>query len=384
MTDRRPPIAWAGLAALSLVTLACAAPPQPATDTAAAPVATSPGDPGDATAFRFDATWPKPLPDNWTLGNVVGVAVDARDDIWVIHRPGSLTAEEAGAAADPPLAECCRAAPPVIEFNQDGDVVQAWGGPGEGYEWPEAEHGIFVDHLDNVWIGGSGGNDAQILKFTQAGDFLLQIGRQGQGQGSNDLESFGQPAEIDVDPETNEVFIADGYGNRRVAVFDGGTGEYKRHWGAYGNTPTDDAYTYDPDAPPSQQFGRPVHCATIARYGLFYVCDRVNDRIQVFQKDGTYVDEVVISGRPRGFGSAFDVDFSRDAEQRYLYNIDGMNQKVWLLNRTTLEVLGSFGFGGHVAGGFTAAHSLAVDSSGNIYVGETLEGKRVQRFVLNP
>jgi len=384
VTDRRPPIAWAGLAALSLVTLACAAPPQPATDTAAAPVATSPGDPGDATAFRFDATWPKPLPDNWTLGNVVGVAVDARDDIWVIHRPGSLTAEEAGAAADPPLAECCRAAPPVIEFNQDGDVVQAWGGPGEGYEWPEAEHGIFVDHLDNVWIGGSGGNDAQILKFTQAGDFLLQIGRQGQGQGSNDLESFGQPAEIDVDPETNEVFIADGYGNRRVAVFDGGTGEYKRHWGAYGNTPTDDAYTYDPDAPPSQQFGRPVHCATIARDGLVYVCDRVNDRIQVFQKDGTYVDEVVISGRTRGFGSAFDVDFSRDAEQRYLYNIDGMNQKVWLLNRTTLEVLGSFGFGGHVAGGFTAAHSLAVDSSGNIYVGETLEGKRVQRFVLNP
>ena len=380
MTDRRLPIAWTGLAALSLVTLACAAPPQPATDTAAAPVATSPGDPGDATAFRFDATWPKPLPDNWTLGNVVGVAVDARDDIWVIHRPGSLTAEEAGAAADPPLAECCRAAPPVIEFNQDGDVVQAWGGPGEGYEWPEAEHGIFVDHLDNVWIGGSGGNDAQILKFTQAGDFLLQIGRQGQGQGSNDLESFGQPAEIDVDPETNEVFIADGYGNRRVAVFDGGTGEYKRHWGAYGNTPTDDAYTYDPDAPPSQQFGRPVHCATIARDGLVYVCDRVNDRIQVFQKDGTYVSEHFYAPDTLSQGSTWDIDFSHDPEQKWIYLADGQNMKVYIIERETMEVVTAFGDGGRQPGMFFAVHSIAVDSNGNIFTTETYEGSRLQKF----
>ena len=384
MTDGHLRIAWAGLAAVSLVTLACGAPAPPETETAAVPVATSPGDPGDAAAFQFDPSWPKPLPDNWTLGNVVGVAVDARDHIWVLHRPRSLTAEEAGAAATPPLAECCRPAPAVIEFNQDGDVVQAWGGPGDGYEWPAAEHGIFIDHMDNVWIGGSDATDAQILKFSREGDFLLQIGRQGQGQGSNDLENFGQPAEIDVDPETNEVFVADGYGNRRVAVFDADTGEYRRHWGAYGNRPTDDAYAYDPDAALSQQFGRPVHCATIANDGLVYVCDRINDRIQVFQKDGTYLDEVVISGRTRGFGSAFDVDFSRDPEQRYLYNVDGMNQKVWVLNRATLEILGSFGFGGHVSGGFTAAHSLTVDSNGAIYVGETLEGKRVQRFVLTP
>ena len=372
-------------AAMSLLTLllagACGGSPASTTETAA-PAAQTPGDPGDATAFQFDATWPKPLPDNWTLGNVVGVAVDARDHIWVLHRPRSLTTEEAGAATIPPLAECCRPAPAVIEFNQDGDVVQAWGGPGVGYEWPTAEHGIFIDHMDNVWIGGSGATDAQILKFTRAGDFLLQIGQQGQGQGSNDLANFGQPAEIDVDPETNEVFIADGYANRRVAVFDGDTGEYQRHWGAYGNPPTDEPYTYDPDAERSQQFGRPVHCATIAHDGLVYVCDRINDRIQVFQKDGTYLNEVVIAGRTRGFGSAFDVDFSRDPEQRYLYNVDGMNQKVWVLNRATLEILGSFGFGGHVAGGFTAAHSLVVDSNGAIYIGETLEGKRVQRFVL--
>ena len=335
----------------------------------------------DAAAFQFDATWPKPLPDNWTLGNVVGVAVDARDHIWIVHRPGSLNEQERGADATPPLAECCRPAPPVIEFDQAGDVVNAWGGPGEGYEWPDSEHGIFIDHLDNVWLGGSGGDDAHILKFTRDGEFLLQIGRHGQGEGSNDLANFGQPAEIDVDPETNEVYIADGYGNRRVAVFDADTGEYKRHWGAYGNRPTDEPYTYDPDAPLSQQFGRPVHCATLSDDGLVYVCDRVNDRIQVFQRDGTFLNEVVIAGRTRGFGSAFDVDFSPDGDQRVLYNIDGMNQKVWLIERSSLDILGSFGFGGHMAGGFTAAHSLTVDSSGNIYVGETLEGKRVQRFV---
>ncbi|SUZ57211.1 uncharacterized protein METZ01_LOCUS10065 [marine metagenome] len=374
-----------GIALLTVAgAVACGSGPAAEPEVPTESAAGAPGTAGDVPVFQFDPTWPKPLPNNWTLGNVVGVAIDARDDIWVIHRPGSLTAEEAGAAANPPLAECCRPAPAVIEFNQDGDVVQAWGGPGDGYEWPEAEHGIFIDHLDNVWIGGSGGNDAQILKFTQGGDFLLQIGRQGEGRGSNDLENFGQPAEIDIDPETNEVFIADGYGNRRVAVFDAQTGDYKRHWGAYGNQPTDDPYTYDPDAAPSQQFGRPVHCATLSNDGLVYVCDRVNDRIQVFERDGTFLNEVVIAGRTLGFGSAFDVDFSPDAEQRYLYNIDGMNQKVWLLNRTTLEIVGSFGFGGHAAGGFTAAHSLAVDAGGNIYVGETLEGKRVQRFVRTP
>ena len=337
---------------------------------------------GDGTNFEFDPTWPKPLPNNWTLGNVVGVDVDSNDHIWIVQRPLSLNQQESALDANPPLAEdCCRAAPPVIEFNQDGDVVQAWGGPGEGYEWPDSEHGIFIDHLDNVWLGGSGGEDAHILKFTKNGEFLMQIGSHGQGQGSNDTANFGQPAEIDVDPETNEVIIADGYGNRRVAIFDADTGEYKRHWGAYGNVPTDDAYTYDPDAEPSQQFGRPVHCATLSDDGLLYVCDRVNNRIQVFQRDGTFINEFVMAPRTRDFGSAFDVDFSPDPDQQYLYNIDGMNAKIWVINRSDLSIVNTIGFGGHQAGGFTAAHSLAVDSNGHIYVGETLEGKRVQRFV---
>lgn len=353
--------------------------PVPAED--GEPNAMATGPIGDGTDFEFDPMWPKPLPNNWTLGNVVGVDVDSNDHIWVVHRPGSLTPQEAGADADPPLAECCRPAPPVIEFNRDGDVVQAWGGPGDGYEWPDSEHGIFIDHLDNVWLGGSGGDDAQILKFTKSGDFLMQIGAHGQGQGSNDTANFGQPAEIDVDPETNEVIIADGYGNRRVVIFDADSGEYKRHWGAYGNVPTDDPYTYDPDAEPSQQFGRPVHCATLSHDGLLYVCDRINNRIQVFERDGTFINEVMMAPRTRGFGSAFDVDFSPDADQQYLYSIDGMNAKIWVISRKDLSIVNSIGFGGHQAGGFTAAHSLAVDSDGNIYVGETLEGKRVQRFV---
>ena len=324
-----------------VATLACGSTlPVPDDDEAGAQMESA-ASAGAGTGFEFDPMWPKPLPENWTLGNVVGVAVDSNDHIWVVHRPGSLTPQEAGADATPPLAECCRPAPPVIEFNQDGDVVQAWGGPGDGYEWPESEHGIFLDHMDNVWLGGSGGSDSQVLKFTKSGDFLLQIGAQGQGQGSNDTANFGMPAELDVDPETNEVYIADGYGNRRVAVFDADTGEYKRHWGAYGNVPTDDAYTYDPDALPSQQFGRPVHCATLASDGLLYVCDRVNDRIQVFEKDGTFVNEVFIAQRTLGFGSAFDVDFSPDADQQFLYSIDGMNQKIWVLARDDLSIVDS-------------------------------------------
>ena len=363
-------------------TLACGSPPPAAEEAAAGASSGSVFDglPGGA-GFVFDPTWPKPLPDNWTLGSVVGVAIDSRDHIWIVQRPSSLSSQERGADDDPPLAECCRPAPPVIEFDQEGNVVQAWGGPGDGYEWPESEHGIFIDHMDNVWLGGNGGTDAHVLKFTRNGDFLLQIGAQGQGEGSNDTANFAQPAEIDVDPETNEVYIADGYGNRRVAVFDGDTGEYKRHWGGYGNVPTDEPYTYDPDAPPSQQFGRPVHCATLSADGRVYVCDRANNRIQVFERDGTFIDEVVMAPRTLDFGTAFDLDFSPDPDEEFLYNIDGMNERIWVISRADLSIVDTFGFGGHQAGGFTAAHSLAVDASGNIYVGETLEGKRVQRFV---
>lgn len=353
----------------------------------------------DAPTFTYDISWPKPLPNSWVLGNVVGVAVDARDHIWIIQRPSTVTDFERAADFNPPRAKCCKVAPPVIEFDQAGNVVQAWGGPGAGYEWPlpadapaaapfmskfpTGEHTVFIDQKDNVWLAGNGPGGSQILKFTRDGKFLLQIGHQGQSKGSGDTMNLKGPAGIDVDPVAKEVYVADGYGNRRVIVFDSETGAYKRHWGAYGKAPDDtvpNAYV-PPGGNPAPQFNT-VHCVRLSRDGLLYVCDRNNNRIQVFKKDGTFVKEAWVAKEtipPSGVTN--DIAFSPDAAQRFIYIIDGENSKVWILRRETLEVVGSFGRGGHFAGEFTQAHNLATDSKGNIYVGESLEGKRVQRFV---
>ena len=328
---------------------------------------------------RVDAFWPKDLPNNWLIGQVSGVAIDSQDHIWIVQRPGSLEAGEYGATTDPPTAECCAPAPPVIEFDAEGNVVSSWGGPGEGYEWPDTEHGIFVDHMDNVWVGGNGGPDHQVLKFSRDGTFLMKIGQKGMNEGSNSTQYLGRPADFYVDPETNEIYIADGYLNKRVIVFDADTGEYRRHWGAYGNEPSDDDIGgFDPDAPGAQQFRSPVHCVRIANDGLVYVCDRGNNRIQVFQKDGTYVDEVFIARRTFGAGSTWDVDLSPD--QVFLYDADGTNQKIWMLMRESLEIMGSFGRHGRNAGQFHWVHNLAVDSQGNIYTAEVSLGRRVQKF----
>lgn len=332
--------------------------------------------------FEVDAGWPKPLPDNWIIGNVGGIAVDARDHVWVLHRPGSLSADETAAATSPPTAQCCVPAPPVIEFDPAGNVVQAWGGPGDGYEWPEEEHGIFIDDGGSVWISGSGRSDAHILKFTRTGEFLLQIGRQGRSDGSNDTEDMGRPAQMRLDAAAGEIYVADGHGNRRVVVFDAATGAYKRHWGAYGDRPDDAVVVrYDPQAPPPRQFGGSgsVHCIRIARDGLVYVCDRSNDRLQIFRKDGTFVTEAFVAGETLGLGTVADLDFSPD--QTLLYVADGTNQKVWILRRDTLQTIGSFGRHGRNAGQFHWIHALAVDSNGNIYTGEANEGKRAQKFV---
>ena len=333
--------------------------------------------------FEVDPLWPKPLPNHWLLGTTIGVSVDNRDHIWIIHRGGSLSAGETPAAQDPPnAAECCFPAPPVLEFDQAGTLVNYWGGPGEGYEWPASNHGIWVDHMDNVWIGGNGGPDSHLLKFDRTGNFLLQVGRSGGNAGSNDSENFGRVAKIMVDPKDNEAYIADGYLNKRVAVLDAETGAMKRFWGAYGNTPDDaDLGRYDPDAEPAQQFRTPVHCADLSNDGLVYACDRVNNRIQVFQKDGTFVEELIVARETLGAGSAWDVAFSRDADQKYLYMADGVNEKVYVIDRREMEVISSFGDGGRQPGQFYGAHSIATDSSGNIYTTETFEGKRVQKFV---
>ncbi|MDA2930800.1 hypothetical protein MYX84_12795 [Acidobacteria bacterium AH-259-O06] len=346
--------------------------------------ATAAGDEtGGAPVFKVDPFWPKPLPNDWLIGEVGGIAVDSRDHIWVVQRQGSLSEDELGAVQDPPISICCKPAPPVMEFDAEGNFIQGWGGPGEGYEWPAREHGIFVDYKDNVWVGGNAPDDHQVLKLSRDGTFLLQIGQAGKTGGSNHTEYLGRPADIYVDPEANEVYVADGYLNKRVIVFDADTGEYKRHWGAYGEKPDDtDLGLYAPNAPVAKQFRNPVHAVRISNDGLVYVADRVNNRIQVFQKDGTFVKEVFIAKKTLGPGSTWDVDLSQDAKQIFLYNSDGTNQQVWMLLREDLTILGAFGHRGRMAGQFHWVHSVAVDSQGNMYTGEVNQGRRVQKFVL--
>ena len=330
--------------------------------------------------YEADFYWPKPLPNNWMLGEVSGVSVDSRDHVWIIHRPRTLSDHDRYGAEG--KGDCCVPAPAVIEFDQAGNVVQTWGGPGQGYEWPESEHGIFVDHKDNVWVGGNAMKDAQILKFTRTGKFLFQIGHYGQSKGSNDTANLGRPAGIVVWAPTNEVFVADGYGNRRVVVYDADTGAYKRHWGAYGKRPEDAAprtRVYEGDGSP--QFNL-VHGLRISNDGFVYVGDRVNNRIQVFKLDGTFVKEGYIERKTSaGEGTAFDVAFSPDKQQRFFLVPDGSNKKLQIVNRETLEIAGfAGGHGGHGPSDFYHIHSIATDSKGNIYMGEVNAGRRALRW----
>jgi hypothetical protein len=336
-----------------------------------------------APIFEVDPLWPRPLPNNWLLGWTIGAWVDEQDYVWIIHRgAGGLHNNERGAELNPPIAECCRTAPPILVFDPDGNLVRSWGGPGPGYEWPQSNHGIHVDYKGNVWIGGNGEKDAHLLKFTKDGKFLMQVGGLGKNAGSNDLENFGRVAKIWVDPKTNEAYVADGYLNKRVAVIDADTGKMKRYWGAYGNRPDDTSLgPYDPSAPPAQQFRNPVHCVERSNDGLVYVCDRGNDRLQVFRPDGTFVKEAFYARDTRGAGSVWDIVFSKDPEQRYLMLADGQNERIRVIVRDTLEEITSFGGGGRQPGQFYGVHSIASDSKGNFYTTETYEGKRVQKFV---
>src|SRR5581483_7776501 len=363
-----------------------------------------------APRFEVDPLWPKPLPNHWILGQTIGVSVDAQDHVWIIHRAGSLEAGEQHATTTPPTAQCCAPAPPILEFDQDGTLIGHWGGPGPGYDWPDSNHGVTVDYKGNVWIGGNGRgtppggrgrgrgeqvlderqtggvqgyfNDSMVLKFTNDGKFLLQIGKPGQSKGSNDTDNLRLPAKTFIDKQANEVYVADGYGNHRVIVYDADTGQYKRHWGAYGHKPEDvNLGNYDPAAPPAQQFRNPVHCAELSVDRLLYVCDRVNDRVQVFKPDGTFVKEMFVEKETRGSGSAWDIAFSKDAQQKYLYLADGENDRVHIFDRQSLEMLTTFGEGGRQPGEFYGVHSIATDSKGNIYTTETYRGQRVQKFV---
>ena len=299
-----------------------------------------------APVYAVDPAWPKPLPNRWLVGAIAGITVDARDHVWVVHRPSTLQPNE--------TRSIWRAAPPVLEFDQDGTLLSSWGGAGDGYEWPDLEHGIYVDHEDNVWLGGGGEKDAQVLKFTRTGRFLMQIGRKGKNTGSNDTQNLGGAANVTIDRAANELYVADGYVNHRVIVFDVTTGAYKRHWGAYGKRPDDGYFTragerlpspfsgvvqhenrpsqYDPDGPPSPEF-RIVHVVRIASDGLVYVCDHTNLRIQVFRRDGT-------------------------------------NQQIWMLWRIRSRFSARGGRRGGGRGSSTAR--TTADSKGNLFITENV------------
>ncbi len=336
-----------------------------------------------APRFEVDPMWPKPLPNHWLYGNVIGVGVDNQDHIYIIHRgEGNLNPKEIYATTNPPSADCCNVAPPVLEFDQEGNLVKAWGGPGPGYDWPGSNHGITPDSKGNLWIGGNGPDDGHILVFTREGKFVKQFGFPYASAGSNDMWAFNKVAKISLDEAANEAYVADGYGNHRVAVIDMTTGKIKRYWGAYANKPDDtNLGRYNPQAPPAQQFRNPVHCAVPSNDGLVYVCDRPNDRIQVFTKDGKFQKEAFVEKNTLGDGSVWDIAFSRDPQQKYFYLADGANEKVHVFDRQSLTELTSFGDGGRYPGAFYAVHSIATDSKGNIYTTETYEGKRLQKFV---
>jgi DNA-binding beta-propeller fold protein YncE len=335
--------------------------------------------------FKVDPYWPKELPNNWIIGQVGGMTVDSNDHIWVFQRPGSNTSDEISSdPSSPRHAMCCVPAPPVLVFDVGGNLLKSWGGPGKGYDWPQVEHGILVDHAGNVWLTGSGVGDRQVLEFTNDGKFLKQIGHPSK-QPANSLDTtlLGQPAGLEMDEAAHELYISDGYLNKRVIVYDSETLAFKRMWSAYGNVPSDaDPGPYNPDGLHDQQFRSPVHCVRIANDGLVYVCDRINDRIQVFTKQGKFIKEFFIRPVTQSPGTISMIAFSRDPGQEYMMVADPTNNVIWTLRRSDGTVLGSIGHDGRNAGQFHAVHSMTEDSVGNLYTGEVETGKRLQKFMI--
>ena len=336
----------------------------------------------EGPAFKVEPAWPKPLPNNWLLGAVGGLTIDDKDQIWVLQRPRTLTNDEKGASFNPPRSKCCVPAPSVLVFNTAGEIVKSWGGPGKdlGYDWPAQEHGILVDHKGNVWMGGNNKTDQMVLKFTNDGKLIKEFGKSGPLTNSKDTTQFGMVADFAEDIEANEIYVADGYGNHRVVVLDEDTGAVKRMWGAYGKPPTDENLPpYDPDSP---HFGNPVLCLAIANDGLVYVCDRTNNRVQVFKKDGTYVQQFVFDAETQGSGSTWGIAFSPlDKNQDYFVMTDGTNNYVEVVRRKDGVVVGTFGRPGRNAGEFHWVHYGKFDSKGNLYTGEVDNGKRMQKWL---
>lgn len=348
--------------------------------------------------FKVAPGWPT-MPADWMMGQVPGLAVDKQDNVWVLHRPNSLSRIDLGLTQKTGL--CCKAAPPVLQFSPQGALLKAWGGPDiapmvEGInQWPNTVHGLYVDHANTVWLGGNGDGDHVVLNFTAEGTFIKQFGQRGQTQGNLSQTYLGNPADIFHNTLENRVYIADGYINKRLTVFQTQQNVFHQLWGAYGNTPSGGTREGAFDVSQAtangnntsinaENFGDIVHCVTQSIDGRIYVCDRRNNRIQVFLLDEkgtvTFLKDVVIAGDTGGLGTASDIAFSPD--NRYMYVADMMNGRIWILWHETYEVIGSFGRPGRYAGQFTWLHSVVSDSKGNLYTSEVSTGRRVQKFVL--
>ncbi|PEQ10688.1 hypothetical protein B2G71_21140 [Novosphingobium sp. PC22D] len=348
--------------------------------------------------FKADASWPK-LPADTILGQVPGLSIDAEDTVWIIQRPNSLDKTEAGLAEEPPIVvACCKPAPHVLRFDGEGRLLSAWGGPelapeidGEN-QWPANVHGIYVDDDRTVWLAGNGDGDHVVLNFTAGGEFIRQIGRRGRTEGNASETSLGNPA--DINHSDGSVLVADGYINKRIAQFGDEDLAFVRAWGAYAARPGSETRdqpfdqsqatsTSDGGADPeSKSFGDIVHCVTRGPDGLIYVCDRRNNRIQLFaEKDGDleFVRDILIAPESGGTRTASDVAFSPDG--KYVYVADMVNGRVWILLREDHRIVGSFGRNGRYPGQFIWLHSVDVDSKGNVYTTEVGTGRRVQRFV---
>lgn len=360
----------------------------------------------DVPRYTNDPSWPKPFPNHWVMGQIGGLAIDRQDHIWVLQRALPYSVDGQGAKHD--LAPADRM-PAVMVFDTEGNLLKSWGGQGHVPHWPKSEHGLWVDEAGNVWIGGNAPGDRQVLKFTADGRQLLEIGYPSHAPRNNaDTTILGEPAGIEVDSAAHEVYISDGYLNSRVVVYDSNNGNFKRGWGAYGiglgeianpPEPTGEAAStlgryvregpdYVPGEPPEKQFRTPVHCVHLSRDGLVYVCDRRNDRIQVFTKEGKFVREFLVHRETQNNGSVWTLSFSHDPEQKYLLVGDGINQRIWVLRRNDGVEVSSFG-----AGYLFSVHQAALDSNGNYYTGDVggagprpppSNGKPVQKFTLQP
>jgi hypothetical protein len=348
----------------------------------------------DPPRYKYDPDWPKQLPNNWTMEAITGMFVDKDDHIWVLQRPRDFDKTENYAALTPPTAECCIQPPAVLEFDTDGNLLTSWGGPGYAPGWPSSEHTIFVDSEKNVWIGGAGAGDT-LLKFTTDGKFISDFGHRGPTVPPAQMNEQKQDnqqttlllrgvAAAKLDEDAHELYIADGYLNKRVIVLDSSTGAFKRGWGAYGiplsQIDNDPAPLHDPSGSPAKQFREPVHCVQISVDGFVYICDRGGDRIQVFTKQGKFVQELFVANQTLDRGSVGSICFSVDPKQTYLFVSDIMNNVVWILNRSDGAVVGKIGHAGHNGGQFHWLHVAAMDSHGNLYTGEVDSGKRVQKF----